>query len=159
MTNGRLVVDASILAKAYLRDETFNDVARAILTDYALGTLELFAPQFLLYEIPSAIQGAVRRRRLDAAEAKQAITHFFALSIPTVGDSETMESMITAAYATGERLGCRLYDALYLIVADGLRAPFVTADRKLFNTISERWRNVVWIEEYARQNPEPSHEG
>ena len=156
MTNGRLVVDASILAKAYLKDEAFSEVARAILRDYALGTVELFAPQFLLYEIPSAIQGAVRRRRLDADEAEQAIAHFFALGIPTVGDPDTLESMITSAYQVGEQLGCRLYDALYLIVAVGLGAPFVTADRKLFDTIEGRLENVVWIEDYAQRVSEAS---
>jgi len=151
MTNGRLVVDASILAKVYLKDEPFSEVARDILDRYAHGTIELFAPQFLLYEIPSAIQGAVRRRRLDAAEAERAIAHFFALDIPVVGDSATLASMITSAYEMAERLGCRLYDALYLIVAQALHVPFVTADRKLFDTIEGRLQNVVWIEDYAAQ--------
>ena len=59
--------------------------------------------------------------------------------------------MITSAYEMGEQLGCRLYDALYLIVANALQAPFVTADRKLFDTIKDRLDDVVWIEDYAER--------
>lgn len=150
MNGDRLVVDASILAKAYLKDEVHSEIAQAILGDYAGGAVELFAPQVLLYEIPSAIQGAVRRRRLSGDEARRAIADFFELGIPTVGDSGTLEAMVTSAYAASEEYGCRLYDALYLIVAEGLRIPFVTADRRLFDAVKGRMQNVIWIEDYAQ---------
>jgi predicted nucleic acid-binding protein len=155
MTNGRLVVDASIVAKAYLKDEAFSDIAAALLGDFAHGTVELFAPQVLLCEIPSALEKAVRRGRISAHDADQAISQFFDLGIVTVGDTNTLPELISSAYRVARRLGGRIYDALYLIVAEGLHIPFITADRKLYTVASDEVTNLIWIEDYAQQLETP----
>lgn len=66
MTNAQLVIDASVLAQIYVKDveERFSTIAEDIVEQHIRGSIELVAPQFILYEIPSAIQRAVRRRRL-----------------------------------------------------------------------------------------------
>jgi predicted nucleic acid-binding protein len=151
MTNAQLVVEASIVAKAYLKDEAFVDLAEALLDDFARGRTELFAPQLILYEIPSALEKAVRRGRISVGDGHRAAAHFLELGIVTVGDSDTLPQLIYAAYKVGQRLGCRIYDALYLVVADGLSFPFLTADRRLYDLAHGEFANLIWIEDYERE--------
>ena len=139
MTDGPLVIDASVLAKIYLKDEEFAPVARAIVDRYVDGSLELVAPQFILYEIPSAIQAAVRQRRLDPGTARQAVQDFFDLRIRTLGDVGTLPTMIQLAYARASQL---------VTAAETLGYQLVTADRKLYNAIKDRVGYALWIADY-----------
>lgn len=151
MTNGLWVIDASVLAKVYLKDEEFAVIAEEILRRYAAGSIELIAPQLILYEIPSAIQAAVRRRRLDSDNAQQAIQDFFNLRIRTLGEADTLQRMIEAAYLRAVQLGCRIYDALYLVAAEVLECRLVTADSRLYDTIKDQVDYVVWIGDYESE--------
>ena len=152
---GPWVIDASVLAKVYLRDEEFAPVAQRFVSRYVDASLDLVAPQLILYEIPSAIQTAVRRGRLDPKDGLAAMDDFFRLQIPVVGDSNTLRPMLESASALAEELGCRLYDAMYLTVAETLDCRFITADLKLYGAVSERADYVVWIADYAEE-PERS---
>ncbi len=154
MTNGLWVIDASVLAKVFLKDEDHASIAEEIVRQFATASIELVAPQFILYEIPSAIETAVRRQRLDANDARQAIRDFFSLRIPTLGDADTLQLMIDSAYMRAAQLGCRMYDALYLVVAEALDCQFITADEKLYNTVKDHLPYVVWIGDYEK--PEES---
>jgi predicted nucleic acid-binding protein len=149
MTNGLWVIDASVLAKVYLKDEEFAPLAHELVRRYVDGSVELIAPQFIQYEIPSAIQAAVRRRRLDSSDARQAIRDFFNLRIRTLGDADTLHLMIESAYMRATQLGCRMHDALYLVVAEVVKCQFITADSKLYEAIRDKVDYVVWIEDYA----------
>lgn len=149
MIAGPWVIDASVLAKVYLKDEEFSSLAEEIVSRYIDGTIELIAPQFILYEIPSAIQTAVRRNRLDPDDGRQAIADFFALQLPALGDASTIGPMIEAAYSLAQRVRCRLYDALYLVVAEQSGYQFLTADSKLYESVKDRLPYVRWITEFS----------
>lgn len=155
MSIRRLVVDASIVAKAYLKDEAFSEIADGVLSDFATGALDLVAPQLILYEIPSAIEKALRRGRIAAEDAERAIHGFFDLDIVTVGDRETLPDLISSAYRTSYRVGCRIYDAMYLVVAESLDLPFLTADRRLYDMAGDKFANLLWIEDYEREAASP----
>jgi predicted nucleic acid-binding protein len=51
-TTEALVVDASVVAKWYLRDETDVEQADLLLTRFTTGELVLVAPEQIRYEIP-----------------------------------------------------------------------------------------------------------
>ncbi len=144
----RLVIDASVLAKSYLRDETHTDRVDELLDQFALGHLELMAPQLVLYEVPSTILNAVRRRRLDLESGRAAVEEFFRLQIPTV---ETPEPMIRRAFELAHELSCKLYDALYVALALELNCPFVTADARLHRGLTNKIDQLVWIGDYEAQ--------
>lgn len=147
MSNGRLVVDASIVAKTYLRDEAFTELADAVLDEQATGNLEIIAPRFILYEIPSALQKAAKQQRISETGAFEAVSNFFELGIVTVGDESEVPDIIKSAFVLGQQLGCHLFDALYLAVAEGLGVPFLTADRRLYDRAAAT-QDVIWIEDY-----------
>ncbi|MCH8064440.1 MAG: type II toxin-antitoxin system VapC family toxin [Chloroflexi bacterium] len=151
MTNGLWVIDASVLAKVFLKDEDHASIAEEIVRQFVTASIELVAPQLILYEIPSAIETAVRRQRLDANDARQAIRDFFDLGIPTLGDGDALQRMIDSAYMRAAQLGCRLYDALYLIVAEALDGQFITADEELYDAVKDQLPYVVWIGDYVEK--------
>jgi predicted nucleic acid-binding protein len=141
------VVDASVAAKWHLEDdEEYVDQALLLLSRFGEGTVELVAPDHIRYEVAAVITGATtgRQPRLSRAEGSRAISEFLALPIRTKNDS----ALILAAYPLAQQYGCRLYDALYLAVAQRLRIPFITADRKLFLRVAGV-PGVIWIGSYV----------
>jgi len=152
----RLVVDASVVAKAYLRDEDHSEISDSILLEFAAGSLELLAPQYILYEVPSTILNAVRQRRLSAQRAAEAIDEFLSLPLPTVGNDLTLPDMVRRAHVLAHSLGCKLYDALYLVVAREFDAPLITADGRLYRGMARKVPHLLWIADYgAGREPSP----
>ena len=145
-----LVVDASVATKWHLQDEEHVAPSLALLTRFAAGELELWAPEYIRYEVPSAITVATRGRapRLTAELGQRAIEQFLALGIRTRDSSE----LILSASPLAHRYGCALYDALYLALAQQLGLPFVTADAKLYRLI-RALPEVVWIGDYPPAHP------
>ena len=147
----RLVVDASVVAKAYLRDEEHSEVADQLLLAFAAGTVELLAPQYILYEVPSTILNAVRQRRLSSERGLVAVNEFLSLPLPTVGDDATLVGLVRRAHELAQRLGCRLYDALYLVVAVEFEASMITADGRLYRGMADKVSQLMWIGDYKFQ--------
>ena len=145
------VIDASVIAKVYLKDEEHTDLAQDLVGRYVAGSVELIAPQFILYEVPSTILAAVRRRRLHIERGYQAIREFFELGLPLVGDDATLQPMIEAAYDFAQDTGCKIYDALYLVAAKAFDCAFITADAKLFRALSGQIDYLAWIGDYEPQ--------
>jgi predicted nucleic acid-binding protein len=150
----RLVIDASVLAKLYLRDEEYVEVADRLIDDFVAGAIELAAPQVILYEVPSTIRAAVLRRRLDADEAEKSVRSFLDLGLPLVGDEETLPAFVEAAYRMSRDSGCNLYDACYLTVARELGCGLITADTKLIRAISASTIDTIWLADYASASAE-----
>lgn len=147
----RLVADASVVAKFYLKDEDHADTAQRLLDDFEVGAVDLVGPEFLTYEVASALLGAVRRRRLEAEVARRALNHFLTLGMQLVGADP--QSMVQEAYGLADGMSCGLYDALYLNVAVILGLPLVTADERFYRGVSPRTSALVWIGDY--QSPAP----
>ena len=75
------VVDASVAAKWHLTDEENTEQARSLLPRFGHGELELWAPEQIRYEVPSAITAATigKRPRITQEQGREAIEEFLAL--------------------------------------------------------------------------------
>ncbi|MDO8691518.1 MAG: type II toxin-antitoxin system VapC family toxin [Dehalococcoidia bacterium] len=141
-----LVVDASVAVKWNLGDEEHADKATLLLTRFSEGKTDLLAPDYIRYEVPSAITVATQGRgpRIAQDQGKEAIEEFLNLGVRTMDSSE----LILEAYPLVHQYGCALYDALYLALAQRLTLPFITADFKLYRRI-RHLPGVVWIGDYS----------
>lgn len=141
-----LVVDASVATKWHLTDEADTDKARLLLTRFAQGKAELVAPDYIRYEVPSAITVATQGRqpRLTQQQGQEAIEEFLSLQIRTLDSNE----LILAAYPLAHQYGCAFYDALYVSLANKLSLPFITADRRLYRRI-HHLPSIIWIGDYS----------
>lgn len=141
-----LVVDASVAAKWFMSDEEHADKAMLLLERFAEGRTRLIAPEYIRYEVASAITVATqgRQARVSQQYGEKAIARFQALGIETLNGDE----LILAAYSLVHQYGCALYDALYLTLAQRLGLPLITADRKLYLRIRSL-PDVIWIGDYS----------
>ena len=141
----RLVADASVGTKWYLRDEEFLAAADLVLNDFRDNRINLIAPEQIRVEVPAAIRNAVRNRRISASQVEPAIEAFFRLGIATVPCSD---ELILEGTRLALRLNCTVYDGLYLALAEATACQIVYADLKLRRNLGSRFPRALWIEDY-----------
>lgn len=90
-----------------------------------IATEDLQAPTLLDFEVASAIRGHLLGGLLSADRAAVALEDFADLTI----QRRAMTAMLPAIVAL--RHNFTTYDAAYVVLAQVLRAPLVTADAKL----------------------------
>jgi predicted nucleic acid-binding protein len=141
-----LVVDASVAAKWHLKDEEESDKALLLLQRFIQGKVELFAPDYIRYEVAAAITFASsgRRPRIQPELAREAIAAFLALGLNTLNSNQ----LILESFALVHQYNCALYDGLYLALKNRLNLPFITADRKLYLRI-QRLPAIIWLGDYS----------
>ena len=75
------VVDASVALKWQFQDEEATDKATGLLSDFIDGKVQLIAPTLFSYEIVSAINVAINRKRITEADGYRAIKYLTSLDI------------------------------------------------------------------------------
>ncbi len=134
MTAAAWILDVSVAAKWYLRDEELLDEADEVLTRFGEGSLSLVAPAYFLDEAGNILRSAVRRGRVTADQARLDYASLLELDLTIV--DPTIERR-AAALELGLVHDIAYYDAVYLQLADELNLPFLTADRPLYDRIVE----------------------
>jgi predicted nucleic acid-binding protein len=114
-----IVVESSAMVDA-LVDEPVNPQLLALLADE-----ELHAPALLDFEVASALRGHALGGKLDPPRLDEAIEDFSALRI----ERHQMTGLLGHILALRDNFTA--YDAAYVILAQALEAPLVTADDKL----------------------------
>jgi predicted nucleic acid-binding protein len=132
------VVDASVSLKWALDDEDAISEAAALRDEAIRGQFEMVAPSLWLYEV---VNGLVTQ---DAG--RQALVHMLEISV-RLADPEARD-----VYQTALRYGIAAYDAAYLALAEALRAPLWTGDRRLYEAVSPSTSFVRWIGDYDSTN-------
>jgi predicted nucleic acid-binding protein len=136
------VVDASVAAKWYLRDEEHAAPSLALLHSYQQGVTALTAPHFIRYEVARSLLRAGQEARLSEEDARQQLEHFLSLEIHM---EEDPDSRLLAAHALSRDLRVGFYDALYLALAEEAGFRFVTADAQLYRRVCDEVPYVTWI--------------
>jgi predicted nucleic acid-binding protein len=141
----RLVVDANVAVKWFLRDAGERDIRRAdeVLLSALAGEVELHAPRIFTYEVCGALTKACAHRltgsmtpRLSSQFAASAIHELFRLpiKIQDATEYEAVEAMTLATlYAKGH------YDMTYLRLAQQLDCQWCTADEKFVRAVPEKF--------------------
>ena len=114
-----IVVESSAMVDA-LVGEPVNPQLLALLADE-----ELHAPALLDFEVASALRGHALGGKLDPPRLDEAIEDFSALRI----ERHQMTGLLGHVLAIRDNF--TVYDAAYVILAQALEAPLVTADDKL----------------------------
>jgi predicted nucleic acid-binding protein len=114
-----IVVDSSAMVDA-LVDEPVNPQLLALLADE-----ELHAPALLDFEVASALRGHALGGKLERLRLDEAIEDFSALRI----ERHQMTGLLR--HILDLRDNFTVDDATYVVLAQALEAPLVTADVKL----------------------------
>ncbi|MFQ6085724.1 MAG: type II toxin-antitoxin system VapC family toxin [Candidatus Bathyarchaeia archaeon] len=118
----KAVLDASILIQTIVREKYTKTALKLVSMLKAI-----YAPSLILYEIGNALVVLTRKNFIAKEDA---IRKFKSVSsVPTLN---IREITLSRAIDMAVELEITLYDASYLALALEADAPFVTADRKLY---------------------------
>jgi predicted nucleic acid-binding protein len=136
---GCAVVDACIGVK-WLLTEEHSDKALDLLTSGAT----LIVPDFFFAEVANTLWKRTRYSdaalRVDSADAEALIR--LLLRIPLV--VELSRNRIWEALALSNELGCAVYDAIYVLLAQERRCRCITSDDSLLRRIQGS-RAAPWV--------------
>ena len=141
----RYVIDASVVVKWVLDDEQHVPQARA-LRDACLidGTVQLHAPELMVYEVTNAIRAAAFNKRLPADIAADALAALLDAPI------ELHEPDPMTALDIGMRMVVSGYDASYVALAGALGVECWSGDERLVRACERPAPYVRSISEYER---------
>jgi predicted nucleic acid-binding protein len=114
-----IVIESSAMVDALVGDPANPDLL-ALLADE-----ELHAPALLDFEVASALRGHVLGGRLDPSKLEEAVGDFIAFRIERHPMTDLLGHMLDL------RDNFTVYDAAYLVLAQALETPVVSADAKL----------------------------
>jgi len=136
----KYVVDASVAVSLVLSDEPFHRHAIALFERFARHELELVTVPLLIFEVANALWKAVRVARIEFVDAVEAVRKMEELRIPlrTISLADTL----TLAH----RYERTAYDAAYLTLASLEEVPLITADKRLYNALKDKFELIRWIE-------------
>ena len=126
------VVDASVVARWFIKGEEWEDNALKRLDDYKTGRVELFSVSLLFYEVANSLWKAVKRKYISKDDAIMAIEQLPILAPHTINFSEEdWKEVLKVAL----RLRVTTYDSSYLVASMKKNAPLITADQDLVKKV------------------------
>ncbi|HFC29705.1 MAG TPA: PIN domain-containing protein [Oceanospirillales bacterium] len=136
------VLDASVVIKWFIPEIYWQQAV--FLQHYPVSSLH--APDFVQLECTSILSKKVRRQELQLNEANQIQDLLLQMPVQMYSWQDLLLKAGQVAHAT-----CRsVYDCLYLVLAKQLQGKMVTADKKLYLSLTEStdWSaNLLWIED------------
>jgi len=138
MSEGLAVIDANIIIKAILPNPD-RERCQSVLAQ--LQNVTLVVPALCFYEVTSTLAKAVHFKQLTEEESKAALHQVMELYVEIIPPDET-QSLLALDWTLKMNRGSA-YDSFYLAIADGLGAPFWTADRHLVNALQDQ--RPAWL--------------
>jgi len=136
------VVDASVAAKWCLpgSQEPLCAEAEDLLHRYAIGQIELLAPDLFWAELGNLLWKAARAGRISPETAEICLAKVQQLGLASLSSADLVSQALQVAMAS-ERT---VYDSLYVAAALAAKAELVTADERLANAMGTRFP-VRWL--------------
>lgn len=128
-------VDASILTK-WVTPETDSADALDFFDNLIETGATLVEPVLALYEVPSAILRKVAKNQLTAKEADEALAKFHFVALQINVSMEERRRVQRAWNIASEHGLSRIYDCIYLALAEELGADCWTADARFHALLS-----------------------
>jgi predicted nucleic acid-binding protein len=140
MNTPHVVLDASVIARVFLPDETSAAI------DHVIRSIQVkIAPSILYFEMMSLLARAYRNNRLSLDQVNAALTSW-TLFLDNKALIIKQETEYTGAAL---RLSCQLkhpfYDCCYLALAQLYNCPLITADKQLYNRGKEAYANIILV--------------
>jgi predicted nucleic acid-binding protein len=141
------VLDASVALKWQFEDEEVTRSATALLEDFIEGKIELISPTLFPYEILSAINVAINRKRIDESAGYKAVSYITSIGI----ELRNISDLVAPIFIKARRYRLSPYDCAYIALAEKEKCEFYTGDKKLFNSVQKLLPWVKWIGNYRSE--------
>jgi predicted nucleic acid-binding protein len=147
-----LLIDASVAVTWHIPGEPHAVQARELLLDWQSGAIEIGTIDQMPAEVANALLNAGRRNRLERAVALVAVQNLLVLRMPRFRVTNTI---VLRAWEIAATYNQRIYDCVYVAVAERKRLEFWTGDRRLFNALGSAFPFVRWLANYQRKRLSP----
>lgn len=141
-------VDASIIIK-WVIPERDSEQALDLLANLADRGAIFVEPALLLYEVPSAILRKVAKGQMSADEADEAFAKFQFLATRMSVSAEDRQRVQRAWTIASEHGLSRIYDSVYVALAEEFGADCWTADAKLHRAISNDFPRLKLLSDFV----------
>jgi predicted nucleic acid-binding protein len=128
-------VDASLVVRLYLPDER-SAAVDTLFSRWMQDNVSLIGPPLLYAETPSILRQAVFLGRIDPELGQLAFEGFCSLGIAIVSPNDLHVRAWELAKEHGQR---RIYDSMYLAVAQVQGCDLWTGDTRMANAINLPW--------------------
>jgi predicted nucleic acid-binding protein len=119
-----VVIDANVAVYALAGSD---HVAGGVFERIERGELEAAWPELALVEVANAAATLARAGRLSAKRAAELVGEVVAAPIR----AESLSLLVLPALAIALKRSISVYDACYVVLAEALDVPLLTADRRL----------------------------
>jgi predicted nucleic acid-binding protein len=126
----KYTLDASVAAK-WFNNESLTDKAVRLRDAFMEGKIELAAPEQIVYEVGNSIW---KNSALTHADAAAAIRDLLDVELELV---RLTPELATSAMKLARSSSITFYDAAYIVVADHLNAPLISADSLMISKSKE----------------------
>jgi predicted nucleic acid-binding protein len=135
------VIDANVAIKLFLEEE-LSDEAEAVFRQLeADDPPRFFVPDLFFIECANILWKYVRRGAHPREEALHDMAALIALPLQPVSTAD----LLPGALALAIDRDLSAYDASYAFLASSLNAPFVTADKTLFQKLAGSDIDARWL--------------
>lgn len=139
-----IVIDSGVLLKAYFPDEEGHTEAQSLISDYARGNITFHAPTLITYEIINACLVASRMARFPKKMAKELMNEMLGIEII----KEDIDHLKDRIFDISVKYNRSAYDGAYIAIAESKNLPFLTGDKKLFDSLKHHFTFVKWVGAY-----------
>ena len=135
------VVDASVAVK-WILPEIYSDNAKCIFKKCKT----LLAPDLIYSEVASVLWKRSRKKEITKEEALISLQVFGEIPFKII----TSWPISLLALEIAQRSDRSIYDSLYLAVAMQQKTKMITADKRLYNSLSNSpiSKHLLWIESF-----------
>ncbi|MEW5718946.1 MAG: type II toxin-antitoxin system VapC family toxin [Chloroflexota bacterium] len=134
-------VDASLIVKSIVKEED-SHLADLLFAKWKKEEARLLIPAFAPAEVDSILRKKVTRGELNEEQAEQSFQAACNLPLEIDASPELRRQAWTIARQFRFEY---VYDAVYLAIAESRKCEFWTADRKLYDKVSDKLKFVRHI--------------
>ncbi len=136
------VLDSSVIFKwFYSENENGIEAANILYEKATLRNFHILSPELLIYELINIFRF---RAKISKSLLEDIIHEIFKILIFLKLDYKSYIN----AYDISKRINSSVYDSIYIAMSDKYKAPFITADKKLYKNAKSLNFDVMLLKDF-----------
>ncbi len=139
----KYVVDASVGIKQFIPNPLLGKT-KQLFANLSYSTIEIYVPDLFYVESANTLWKYIRVGQLTARQVQEYLSVLKMYPLQVVSTVELIEIAVNIAVSHN----ISVYDATYVALSENVKAPLLTVDKKLFNTLRDTSYNICLFEDF-----------